>query len=206
MTNDRASAALIGGITLLERAISYTLGSLLIVTPEAMSRPSPCRGWNLRTLLAHMDDSLVALCEAVYVGQVTLDLPDADGPVLDPVATLRSRACGLLSAWHRADSPAAVSIAGSPLTAGILTSAGAIEVTVHGWDVAVACGRQRPIPDSLAEEMLELVPLFVTAADRPGRFGPALAVPPLAQPGERLLAFLGRRLDGRSTDRRTSTR
>ena len=66
-------------------------------------------------------------------------------------------------------------------------------MAVHGWDVARACGRDRPVPPSLAEELLDLSPLFVSAADRPGRFAPPVDVPPLAGPGDRLVAFLGRR-------------
>src|SRR5690349_23901912 len=48
---------------LLERAIGYTLGSLLLVTPAAMTRPTPCADWDLGALLRHMDDSLAALHE-----------------------------------------------------------------------------------------------------------------------------------------------
>lgn len=63
----------------------------------------------------------------------------------------------------------------------------------HGWDVARACGQHHPIPPPLAEEMLELAPLFVTDADRTARFAAPIDVPPLASPGDRLIAFLGRR-------------
>src|SRR6266511_4033250 len=65
MTHDRSTAPPIGGVALLERATGYTLGSLHLVTPAAMERPTPCRDWDLRALLAHMDDALVALQEAV---------------------------------------------------------------------------------------------------------------------------------------------
>jgi uncharacterized protein (TIGR03086 family) len=67
-----------------------------------------------------------------------------------------------------------------------------VEIAVHGWDVAQACGRPRPIPPQLAEELLQLAPLLVTDADRPGRFAPPVAVPAGASPGDRLVAFLGR--------------
>lgn len=187
---DEGAAALMGGIGLLERAVGYTLGSLHLVTPEHMSRPTPCRAWNLEALLAHMNDSLLALHEAADIGHVELDVPDpAPG---DPVATLRGRACCLLGAWTAPDRPGAVSVGGSALSTSILTSTGAVEVAAHGWDVAQACGVARPIPRPLAEELLELVPLFVTDLDRPGRFDPAVAIAPGAGASDRLLAFLGR--------------
>ena len=192
MTDERAAAALAGGLGLLERAITYTLGSLMLVPPEAMGRPTPCRDWDLRALLAHMDDSLVALHQAADVGLVDLEAFD-DPRAADPVAALRNRACQLLGAWTSAGDQRLVSVAGFALTAGIVSGTGAIEVAVHGWDVARACGRHRPVPPALAEELLELSPLFVSAADRPGRFAPPVDVPPWSGPGDRLVAFLGRR-------------
>ncbi|NKQ58591.1 TIGR03086 family protein [Amycolatopsis sp. K13G38] len=187
---DEGAAALIGGVGLLERAVNYTLGSLLLVTPELMSRPTPCRAWNLADLLAHMNDSMLALHEAADIGHVALDVPAAGGG--DPVATLRDRACQLLGAWANSERSEA-SVGGLALHTSILTSTGALEIAAHGWDVASACGRPRPIPPALAEELLNLVPLFVTDIDRPGRFDPALAISQRAPGSDRLLAFLGRR-------------
>lgn len=192
MTGPFPIASLIGGVELLERAIGYTLGSLHLVTREAMSEPTPCPDWDLRALLAHMNDSLVALQEAVDIGHVDLGVSQAVDPAVDPVAALRDRACALLGAWTNAGGTEEVSIQDRPLTNSIVTSAGALEIAVHGWDVAQACGRSRPIPGPIAEELLPLAPLLVTEADRPGRFAAAIRASPSAVPGERLLAFLGR--------------
>ena len=111
---------------------------------------------------------------------------------VDPVARLRDRARRVLGAWTRADGHEVISIAGRPLPASILTSTGAIEVAVHGWDVARACGQHRPIPPLLAQELLEVAPLLVTQADRPARFAAPVRVSRLASPSERLIAYLGR--------------
>jgi len=189
----RAATALIGGIGLLERAINYTLGSLHLVTPQALSSPTPCAGWDVRALLAHLDGSFRALQEAADLGRVDLTAP-GDGGAGDPIAGVRNRACLLVGAWTNAgEDERLISVAGSPLTAGIVTGAGAIEAAVHGWDLARACGRRHPIPQTLAEEMLDLAPLLVTAVDRPGRFAAAVEVGPSAIAGDRLVAFLGRR-------------
>lgn len=188
---DEGAAALIGGIGLLERAVNYTLGSLHLVTTALLPRPTPCSAWTLRELLAHMDDSLLTLHEAANLGHVTLDVTEA-GPG-DPVSVLKNRACHLLAAWTAAEVPGTVSVGGNPLTTGILTSAGAVEVAVHGWDVAQACGHQRPLPEPLAEELLELAPFFVSDEDRPARFGLLVPVSPVASASDRLLAFTGRR-------------
>jgi uncharacterized protein (TIGR03086 family) len=189
---ERRAAALFGGSALLERAISYTLGNLHLITATALSRPTPCPEWDLRELLAHMNDSLLALYDALSLGQVGLSpASDPGGLAADPVATLRIRAGQLLGA-SAGTAEDLVSVGGCPLSNRIVTCAGAVEVAAHGWDVAQACGHGRPIPPGLAEELLLLSPLLVTAADRPARFAWPVIVPPPASPGDRLLAFLGR--------------
>jgi uncharacterized protein (TIGR03086 family) len=186
---ESALAPLIGSVALLERAITYTLGSLHLVTPAAMGEPTPCRAWDLRALLGHMDDSLTALDEALDTGHVALDpLP----PATDPVSAVKDRACRLLGAWSGALDRDAVTVAGCPVTTTVVMTAGAVEIAVHGWDVAKACGQVRPLPTPLAEELLALAPLFVTPADRPGLFARPVAPPPGAGPTDRLIAYLGR--------------
>jgi uncharacterized protein (TIGR03086 family) len=178
-----------GGVELLERAIGYARGALALVTPEALTRPTPCRAWDLRQLLGHMNDSLALLEEAGSAHRVRLSVvPDA----ADPVPALRARACQLLATWSADSGDRQVSVDGRPLTAPVLTSAGALEITVHAWDVAATCGVRRPPPDALAEALLRLAPVLVTDADRPDRFDVPLAVPAGAAAGDRLLAFLGR--------------
>lgn len=178
------------GVALLERAINYTRGSLHLVTPAALPRPTPCRGWDLLTLLTHMNDSLSALHEAVDIGHVALVPAGEPGVAL--VAALQSRACRLLAACTRADGHGEVAVGGLPLTAGMVTGAGAVEIAVHGWDIARTCAGGRPIPGPLADELLALAPLLVSDADRPVRFARPVEVSPLAGPADRLVAFLGR--------------
>jgi uncharacterized protein (TIGR03086 family) len=193
MNADSAAAPLTGGVGLLERAVGYSLGSLLLVTPQAMSRPSPCRDWDVGTLLQHMGDSLAVLHEAVDLGHIRLAPPHNEcDPTAGVVATVRDRACSLLGAWANAAGQDYVSVGGCLLTSSVVTATGAIEIAVHGWDVAQACGKHRPIPEALAEELLPLADLVVGPADRPARFGHPVTVSAHAGPAERLLAFLGR--------------
>jgi len=48
------------GARLLEPSVSYALGVVLVVTPELLRRPTPCREWDLRMLLRHACESLAA--------------------------------------------------------------------------------------------------------------------------------------------------
>ena len=188
---DGRSAALVGGIAVLERAIAYLLGSLAVVTPQALARPTPCEHWDLYDLLDHLDDSLSALHEAVDVGTVALA---ATRPISGEAVILRvrERATRLLGGWANTSGEPSVGVDDEPLSAAVVAGAGAIEVAVHGWDVARSCGPARPIPADLAGELLDLSVLLVRGADRPGRFGRPVAVPLDASPGDRLVAFLGR--------------
>ncbi|HEX6248872.1 MAG TPA: TIGR03086 family metal-binding protein [Nocardioidaceae bacterium] len=180
------------GAELLERAVAYARVSLALVSPGQLTASTPCRGWDLRQLLAHLGDSLASLHEAGVGGPVALRRHPP--PAGDPVAGLQPIVAGLLAGWAadpergRRD----VLVGDRPLTAPVLAAAGALEVTVHGWDVATACGADRPIPAALAVDLLRVAPRLVTDADRPHRFAPPVPAPAAASPGEVLLAFLGR--------------
>jgi uncharacterized protein (TIGR03086 family) len=194
----RQPAAVSGGVGLLERAINYTLGSLQLVTPDALGCRTPCPDWDLLALLRHLADSFSALREAVDVGYVALapdglaDPASRTEPAGDPVAALRSSACQLLGAWTGSGGRHLVAVGDQALAVGVVGVAGAVEVAVHGWDVAEACGRHRPIPPGLADALLPLTPLLVTDADRPSRFASPVRLPRAATPGDRLVAYLGR--------------
>ena len=199
-TSSRLPAVLTDGVALLERSMGFTLGGLLLVTPAAMTNPTPCAEWDLRHLLLHMNESLQALHEAVAVGHLELD-PAADlsaaradygDPRVDPVATLKNRACTMVGAWVGPGGPGTITVADRTLASEVVAAAGAVEVAVHGWDVARACGSDRPVPTALAEELLALCAVLVDDGDRPHRFGPAVRVDPHAPAGDRLVALLGR--------------
>ena len=198
MTGARPAATLSGGIALLERALCYALGQLHAVTSADLARPTPCPEWDLRGLLMHMDDSLIALQEALDLAWVDTEGPGEAEPAYGPadsaislVGRLRGHASRLLGALAEAGG-GLVWVGGLPVPKSIVTSAGAVDVAVHGWDVARACGRPQPIPEPLAAEMLEISPLLVTRADRPALFAAPVPVPPLASASDRLVAYLGR--------------
>jgi uncharacterized protein (TIGR03086 family) len=189
MEPHRPPDAMAGGVAVLERAIAYALGSLALVTPPLLTRPTPCPPWTLGDLLDHLIDSMAALQEAVDRGQVSRT-PVTGGEALIPAA--RDHAVHLLGAWTNAGGTTTVQVEEVSLSAPVVAAAGAIEVTVHGWDVARACGEHRPIPDDLAGELLDLSLVMVRPPDRPGRFGPPLRPHWDASAGDRLLAYLGR--------------
>ena len=75
---------------------------------------------------------------------------------------------------------------------------GAIEITVHGWDIFSACGSYRPVPPGPASALLPAAALLVTPGTRPGLFADAVPLPGPACPGDQLVAFLGRQPHSRA--------
>jgi uncharacterized protein (TIGR03086 family) len=182
---------LLESLGLLERAVGYTRVSLRDVTPGMLQDPTPCGRWDLGALLDHMVESLATLTEAADLGHVAVRIPDGPPSPVGAVQRLRVQACSLLGAWSAVARDGDVMVGDRPLASSLLACAGALEVAVHGWDVAQATGHPRPVPTLLALELLPWVDVFVTEQDRPTRFAPALDVP-LSGPSTTLLARLGR--------------
>jgi uncharacterized protein (TIGR03086 family) len=195
MTRAAATGRLAGETRLLESAIGYALDVVPGVTPDMLSRPTPCRGWDLRMLLRHGCESLAALCEGIGAGRVSLQA-SAEDEAADPVHAFRERAGLLLDAWTSAGGPhEVIAIADRCMPPDVMAAAGALEIAVHGWDMSRACGHRRPIPAPLAGDLLEVAPLLVPAIGRPPLFAAPVAVTPTAGLSDRLAAFLGRPFD-----------
>lgn len=184
---------------MLEDAVGYALGSVAAVTPALLGRPTPCACWNVLALLRHLADSLVAITEGFTGGQVDPPADRPQDPDADPVALVEARAGEVLAAWRSeayggpgGRAGGVVLVDGFPMAAVLVAAAGAMEVAVHGWDLARACGQRRDIPAELAGSLLAVSPLVVQPAERHGLFAPPVPVRPPAGPSDRLVAFLGR--------------
>lgn len=182
-------------VELLERALGYASGALATVREPLLERPTPCTRWTLHGLLWHMEDALDAFLEA-STGSLAVPAPDRPAPAR--VEALRDKACHLLGAWLRA-APPTVEVGGSPLDSRLLVGTAALEITVHGWDVAQATDAAIPVPTDLARALREVARSVVGPADRGSRFAEALEPGPDADEAVRLLAFLGRAAPARAT-------
>lgn len=193
------------GAELLERAINYAYGAIDSITPDLLTRATPCSAWDLRALLDHLNDSLAALYEAVDGREVAAPAapcpaPDAADWAADPTMLFRYRACRLLGALTASagaqdgagSGEQPVEIGGHSLTVDLVSMTGAVEVAVHGWDIYRACGQRAPIPEELALDLLVVCPLVVSGEDRADqRF--AQRVPVCSGgPSDWLVSYLGR--------------
>jgi uncharacterized protein (TIGR03086 family) len=200
---------------LLAAALEYALQAAASAGPGLLARPTPCRDWDLRMLLRHVAESLAVLQEGLTSRRIALHAGPEDAAVTaDPLAAFRDRAARLLAASRAHDGSTdgperhghpvnglcraaalthgVILIGGHWLPRDIAAGAGALEVAMHGWDIALACGRPEPIPGPLAARLLQLSPLLVPAGGRAPLFAEPVPVPAAAGPSDQLAAFLGR--------------
>src|SRR2546423_12230784 len=71
-----------------------------MVTPQLLSRPTPCVGWDLETLLDHVSDSIEVLHEVIATAGADAGAAPLGHPGLepDPAVRLRGQAARLLGA------------------------------------------------------------------------------------------------------------
>ena len=201
---------------LLDRAVRYALSAAGHVSPQLLPAATPCPEWDLGRLLVHLGDSLDALAEGLSARSVGLDPSccgaegpagaasaaragdsDGDGDGVGLIGGLAGRAAVLLTAC--AEVPGGqepVAVGDRLLTTSVVAITGAIEVAVHGWDIAVTCGDHEPVPSRLATELLPYAALLVPRHTRPGLFADPVLVPRRTSAGDRLVAFLGRQPAG----------
>lgn len=179
-------------VALLDSAVAYTHAALQPARHGSLELPTPCAGWALGHLLLHMEDSLEAITEAAEIGVVTVAHNPRRHDADRIVDRLLQRACALSGAWAERLTSAPVAVGDLVLGRDTLVLVGALEIAVHGWDVAMATGWPSPLPEDLALGLHDVALAVVTPADRGRRFGPPRVVPPTASAGTRLLAHLGR--------------
>jgi uncharacterized protein (TIGR03086 family) len=180
-------------VAVLDSAVTWAHGCLQLARTSDLTLPTPCSAWNLGDLLAHMEDSLEALGEAAELGRVKVSEvadPQDAGRTID---RLVQRACATRAAWLHRLTSAPISVGDLALGRDTLAMVGALEIAVHGWDVAQAVGHDRRIPEDLAARLYPVATVVVTPRERGSRFAAAVEVPANAPASTRLLAHLGRR-------------
>lgn len=183
-------------VAVLDDALDWTHRQLEAARGRPFDAPTPCRAWHLGDLLGHMEESLATMAEAAALGRIELPGPTCPGGPEDVSAAVDRivlRACRTREAWHRRITSAPVTVGDLPLGRDTLVLVGALEIAVHGWDVARAGGATQPLPDPLAATLLPVALSVVGPEERGHRFADPVPVPDGAAPGVRLLAHLGRR-------------
>jgi len=164
------------------------------VSADDLDRPTPCRDWKVRDLLAHM-----TWMSRVFAGGLTGgDVPDAPselGP--DPAGDFAEASATALAAWRDVDWSAMnlrLPFSELPAVIGVRVFIG--DNSIHTWDLTTALGRPFEIDEALAGPQLDLMQQFYDPTSRgpDASFDLAAPCPPGASTTERLIALSGRRL------------
>jgi uncharacterized protein (TIGR03086 family) len=178
------------------------LGSVAVVDrvrEEDLERPTPCAGWTVRDLLAHMTVQHHGFAAAARGNGADPAAWAAPASVADdPVAAYRASAGEVLAAFgeragHRFVLPeVSTDVDFSPVRA---IGFHLVDYVVHGWDVARAIGvAYEPDGDLLdaARRQAEAVPDGPQRSAPGAAFAPPVPVLGTATPLDRVLATLGR--------------
>ncbi len=182
--------------SVLAEASRYLFGNLLLVRAADLTAPTPCQYWDLRRLLRHLRASLADVADVLAmrdVGRGRRPGAAAGSDPPDPVAALRAGIVDLLLA--SASLPAGgrwCAIQGRALPAKTVAQVGAIEMTLHAWDIAQACRIDRPIPSDIAAALLWVSPPLARAGLAGHVFAEPLPAAATATPSDQLLALFGR--------------
>ncbi|MEO9325081.1 TIGR03086 family metal-binding protein [Nocardioides sp. C4-1] len=167
------------------------------VRPADLDRPTPCDGWAVRDLLAHLA-AVASRVPYLLRGGHPFDVPSMVEGVADD---------GWAAAWAERQPDLAASLAEDGVLdrtvhhpAGELPAAGAMlaytsELAAHGWDLAAALGRTTDLDDEVAAACLEPTRRFLPAEIRhldEVPFGPVVEVDDDASSYQRLLGWYGR--------------
>ena len=170
-------------IALLRRSTDYAREVMSDLTSDDLRLTTPCGDWDAGRVVLHLADVADALVGLLETGQLALPEP-ARIDDTEPV-------CVAHAAMTRLD--ARLSTTNDAERADAAARAGAIEFTMHGWDIGVARDRDHATPADLADDVRELASSLVSDDARGANFGPRVHIPADAPSSDRLAAFLGRR-------------
>jgi uncharacterized protein (TIGR03086 family) len=184
--------------TMAADAMGLLIDAVDQIAPETWDRPSNMAGWSVRELVGHVTGSAAKVVTLMEDGQIW-DRPSqpSDWVCDDPPARLRELATRLQDALPGADLDAMrASPQGQvPLRRALMFPVA--DLALHSWDVYRSRGRTIELPDdllALCRGLVESLPEEMLR--RPGGFGPAQSAPGDSTPTARLMAFLGRSVDG----------
>lgn len=185
-------------------AVLASVDVVSAVTTDDLSRPTPCAGWNLADLLAHMTVQHRGFAAAAHGQGADLAIWQpgtvAAAVAADPAGAYSAAASGVIDAFAGADVLDAMFAL--PELAPDATIPGSmaigfhlVDYVVHTWDVARSVGNPVDLP---AEVVAAALPIAFGVPDGDFRtianavFGPAIPSTESVDDLDRILAYLGR--------------
>ena len=179
-------------------AINLLIDAVAQIPPESWDQPSNLEGWSLRDLVGHATGSAAKIVTLVEDGELWGGPSQpADWVCDDPAARLRGLAARLQDAVPAADLDAMRASPEGEVPMHRALTYPVSDLALHSWDVHRSQGRLVELPEdllALCRGLVESVPEDILR--RPGGFGPARSAPMDSTPTARLMAHLGRSVDG----------
>ncbi|MFG1689260.1 TIGR03086 family metal-binding protein [Nonomuraea sp. NPDC049269] len=177
----------------IERAADMTAGIVAGIAADQWDRPTPCAGWDVRTLLNHVVGGM-----RIFAAKLDGTDPGADHEAdwlgADPVGAYEKAAAADRAAWRRPDAlEQTVHISLGVLPGPLAAVVHLTEILVHGLDLAIATGQESLVDEELCGDLLVTMrSMGIDAYRIPGVFGPETQTAEDAPLHRQLLAFLGR--------------
>jgi len=174
---------------ILSRALDQTGDLLDRVHADTVSRPTPCRQWDVGTLADHVIADGTNFVTMLRGGEPDWGAPaphitESWGPAF------KVGADDVLHAWDQGPGTDGWE-GGASVPVGLLVA----EYATHSWDLAQALGvPTSELDPELAEVGLDFMKATLKPEMRMGAFDAEVAAPEGAGPYERLAAFAGRML------------
>ncbi|WP_369392597.1 TIGR03086 family metal-binding protein [Streptomyces sp. CG1] len=168
-----------------------------LATAADWTRDTPCAGWTLRRLVAHMTAQHLGFAAAARGAGREPGHWREDGEMSEPAAAHRSAAATVLSAFAEPGVTqrefALPNLGGVP--GGRAVGFHFVDYVVHAWDVAAALGTTVEFPEHVLGAASAVARAVPADPDRRGTgfsFAPALEVPEGSGPLAEALRLLGR--------------
>ena len=182
-------------VALLEQSGEFYLTRLAQVPREAWGNATPCPGWTVRDVAAHVMNGLATI--AAHLAHEPVDPADRTRDHLGDDA-VRSARAALESALEALRQPGAldemVTAPAGHLPGRVFAIIRAADTVIHTWDMSSGARIDTTIPEGLVHAITAASPPEILAGGRAaGVFGPPIDVASDSDEQERLLAAYGRR-------------
>jgi uncharacterized protein (TIGR03086 family) len=169
-----------------EASLAVCQLALRRLQPADATASTPCAKFTVTGVVDHLLGSIATLGGAAGAAIVVPEAGEAEVRVADAAQQATE-------AWRRRGLEGDVEVRDHPLPASMAASILALELLVHGWDVAQATSQSFEASDTLSGYVLELARSLIIPQRRDGdAFAAEVEVGPDASHLERLVAFTGR--------------
>lgn len=174
-----------------ESALSALRPVLRVITPDDLRLSTPCVGFDVAALGAHLVGTIGMVGAAADSGSVRASVTRSDANDIEARVTASTEAA--IGAWRCRGTFGEVVFADRMMPARLALGVLSIELVVHGWDFAQALCQPLGIASAHAEFVLDLARRIITPSSRTtAGFDDPVRTATDAAALDRLVAYTGR--------------